>query len=211
MKYLYYLVIFFLYKFKFFRAKFYFSSKIRNSSFSKNVIISSGCEIVNSNIGEFSYISANTKIINTEIGKFCSIASGVKINLPKHPTVNFISTHPFFYSSSYKKFNNINETKFQEFLNVKVGNDVWIGENVVILSGINIGNGSIIAAGSIVTKDVDNYAIVGGAPAKIIRMRFSADEICKLLNDKWWDFELNKLLQNFDKFINKDYYFEKEN
>lgn len=208
LKKVYYLVLFFYYTLKYFNSKFYFFSKIKNSQFSQYVVISSGCEIYNSKISDFTYVSSNSKICNTKIGKFCSIASGVKINLPRHPTKDFISTHPIFYSSSYKKINNILHTKFKEYENVEIGNDVWIGENVLILSGIKIGNGSIIAAGSVVTKDVGDFSIVGGIPAKLIKMRYNPQEIDILNSEKWWDYKLHKILDNFDKLINKELYFD---
>ena len=90
-----------------------------------------------------------------------------------------------------------------------IGNDVWIGESVVIIDGLKIGTGSIIAAGAVVTKDVEPYSIVGGVPAKLIRFRFEKDIVQKLLNSKWWELSETEFIDNIStfnssvKFINK--------
>ncbi len=208
-KNIYYLLNFYLYKIKYKNVKFYFISIIKNTKFTKHIVISSNCQIINSEIDDFTYVSSNTKIINSKIGKFCSIASGVKINLPMHPVTNNISTHPFFYSDKYEKFNKIKSTKFIEFSKVDIGNDVWIGENVIILSGIKIGNGAILAAGAVVTKDIPNYAVAAGMPAKIIKMRFDTSEIQILQNAQWWNTEPIDLIKNIDIFNNKQLYFDR--
>ncbi len=126
-----------------------------------------------------------------------------------HPVTNNISTHPFFYSDKYEKFNKIKSTKFIEFSKVDIGNDVWIGENVIILSGIKIGNGAILAAGAVVTKDIPNYAVAAGMPAKIIKMRFDTSEIQILQNAQWWNTEPIDLIKNIDIFNNKQLYFDR--
>jgi acetyltransferase-like isoleucine patch superfamily enzyme len=196
------------YTLKFSKSKFYFISIFKKSNFGTNVIISSNCEIINTTLDNFTYVSKNTTILNSSIGKFCSIASGVKINLPNHP-LNFVSTHPIFYSKVYKKLNNITHTKFNESQRVDIGSDVWIGENSIILTGVKIGNGAVIAAGAIVNKDVPDYAIVGGIPAKLIKYRFTSEEISLLLNNKWWDFPLNIILTDLDKFTSIKSFFGK--
>lgn len=209
LKFFFYNLIFFFYKIKFINSTFFYLSKIRNSTFESEVIVSSDCEIYNSYIGKFTYVSAKTKIIDCTIGKFCSIASGVKINLPSHPSRSYISTHPLFYSSKYSKYNSIHKTEYEEYLPVSIGNDVWIGENSIILSGLKIGNGSIIAAGAIVTKDVPDYAIVGGVPAKVIRMRFSTNQIRYLLSNPWWELNIEDLMKNINHFKSVNKYLEK--
>ena len=83
---------------------------------------------------------------------------------------------------------------------VIIGNDVWIGANVIILPGVNIGHGAVIAAGAVVTKDVEPYAIVGGVPAKLIKYRFNAEERQKLLSIAWWNWSLDKIEKNIELF-----------
>ena len=102
-----------------------------------------------------------------QIGNFCSIASGVKFILGGNHDTNVLSTYPFEYYFNNKKL--IATTKGP----IIIGDDVWIGTDVTILSGVKIGKGSVISAGSIVTKDIENYSIVGGIPAKLIKKRFS--------------------------------------
>lgn len=209
LKKIYYLINFIFYSLKFSKSKFYILSIIKNSNFGDNVIISSSCEIVNTSVDNFTYVSKNTTILNSRIGKFCSIASGVKINLPNHP-IDYISTHPLFYSKNYKQYNKLESSKFNELYKVEIGNDVWIGENSIILTGVKIGNGAVVAAGAIVNRDVPDYAIVGGIPAKVIKYRFTLEEITTLLKYKWWDLPLYIILDNLDKYTSKQTFFERK-
>ncbi len=148
------------------------------------------------------------------IGKFCQIGTGVRflMNGGNHD-MSGVSTFPFnvfpFHAFGYENKPLVpvsrgkNVDKNENVMNLEIvdrnsfdtviGNDVWIGYNALILSGVNIGDGAIIGAGSVVTKDVPAYAIVGGNPAKIIRKRFSDQKIEALLRLKWWDWEIEKL------------------
>ncbi len=161
-------------------------------------------------LGEFSYICSNTAIINTTIGKFCSIASNVKIGLGFHPTNEFISTHPSFYATNNIgcKISFTKEQLFEEFKPITIGNDVWIGNNAIVLDGVNIGNGAIIGAGAIVTKDIPPYAIAVGVPAQIIKYRFKDEEIKILENFKWWDRPIEWIITNAKSF-QSNIFFEK--
>lgn len=140
---------------------------------------------------------------DTIIGKFCSIGENVAIGPSQHP-LNWLSTHPFQYNLSFNVVTDKNLKSFS-FKPVVIGNDVWIGNNAIIMDGIKVGDGSIIGANSVVTKDVPPYAIVGGVPAKIIKYRFSEDIIKELLELKWWnldDKEIAKLpFDNIEKCI----------
>jgi len=154
-------------------------------------------------LGDFTYIASGTQISRTIIGKFCSIGPDCKIGLGKHPSRDFVSTHPIFFSTlKQTQMTFADKNYFDEFENIEIGNDVWIGANVIVVDGIKIGDGVIVAAGSVVTKDIPAYAIVGGIPAKIIRYRFEKDEIDKLLKLRWWDMDIEYLKINFIKFHN---------
>lgn len=154
-------------------------------------------------LGDFTYIAGNTNISRTKIGKFCSIGPDCKIGLGRHPTKDFVSTHPIFFSTlKQAQVTFADKDYFEEFQNIEIGNDVWLGANVVVVDGIKIGDGVVVAAGSVVTKEIPPYAIVGGVPAKIIKYRFEKEEIEKLLEMKWWDMDVEYLKTNFKKFHN---------
>ncbi|KAA5265025.1 CatB-related O-acetyltransferase [Bacteroides faecis] len=131
------------------------------------------------------------------IGKFCSIACGTKFlfNCANH-TLKSLSTYtfPLFYEEWELEKSNIT-TAWDNKGNIVIGNDVWIGYEAVIMAGVHIGDGAIIAARAVVTKDVPPYTIVGGTPAKEIRNRFDAEVIEQLLIQKWWDWSTDKIHQ----------------
>ena len=129
------------------------------------------------------------------IGKFCSIACGTKFlfNCANH-TLKSLSTYtfPLFYEEWELEKSNIT-TAWDNKGDIVIGNDVWIGSEAVIMAGVHIGDGAIIAARAVVTKDVPPYTIVGGTPAKEIRKRFDAEVIQQLLMLKWWDWSTDKI------------------
>jgi acetyltransferase-like isoleucine patch superfamily enzyme len=142
--------------------------------------------INNSNIGDYTYIGHNSMIQNTTIGNYCSISYNIICGLGNHP-LDLFSTSPLFY----KRQNTFNikvveeDIHFQEYKPIIIGNDVWIGARAIILDGICIGNGAVIAAGSIVTKNVPEYAIVGGVPARILKYRKTPNH--KNEATPWWN------------------------
>lgn len=155
--------------------------------------------IKNSKIDDFVYVAEESKISGANIGKFCSIGQNVRIGLGMHPT-NWVSTFPAFFSIRNQcQISFCDKNYFEEIGTVKIGNDVWIGANALIMSNLTIGNGAVIAAGAVVTKDVPAYAIVGGVPAKIIKYRFTEDYIKKLSSLSWWDKDLNWFEKNYIK------------
>lgn len=144
-------------------------------------------------IGAFSYIVQNSNLADSEIGRYCSIATGVNIIGQSHP-INRVTTSTWTYGENIKRLVaedfNVHIEQDRKIPNepgLQIGNDVWIAQNVTFKRGLNIGNGAIVAANSLVTKDVPPYAIVGGNPAKIIKYRFSNIIVDKLLHSKWWE------------------------
>jgi len=131
------------------------------------------------------------------IGKFCSIACGTKFlfNCANH-TLKSLSTYtfPLFYEEWELEKSNIT-TAWDNKGDIVIGNDVWIGYEAVIMARVHIGDGAIIAARAVVTKDVPPYTIVGGTPAKEIRKRFDAEVIQQLLILKWWNWSTDKIRQ----------------
>ncbi len=120
------------------------------------------------------------------IGNYCSIGSGAVFMMAGNQghRTDWISTFPFYYQANiFKKAKN----PYQKMGNTIIGHDVWIGSEAMIMAGVTIGSGAVIASRAMVTKDVEPYAVVGGNPAKVIKYRFASDEIEKLLSLKWWD------------------------
>jgi acetyltransferase-like isoleucine patch superfamily enzyme len=150
-------------------------------------------------IGQFTYGAPIVKDWHQgstlKIGNFSSIAENVNILLGGNHPIEWISSFPFgvVFDEFQEQCDNYPKLSKGDVI---IGNDVWIGINSTILSGIQVGDGAIIAAGSVVTKNVEPYAIVGGNPAKLIRKRFSDEQITKLLAIKWWDWEIDKIREN---------------
>ena len=139
------------------------------------------------------------------IGKFCALARGVKfiMNGANHKLEGF-STYPFqIFSNGWERV-----TPQPEELpckgNTVIGNDVWIGYETVIMPGVKVGDGAIIAAKSVVVSDIPPYAIFGGNPAKCIRQRFDDEVIQSLLKVAWWNWEISKITRNLEKIVSAD-------
>lgn len=185
---------------------------IVNSVFADNIKISRESIFYNVIYGSYSYNSIRVTVNNCIIGKFCSIAQGVSIGLGKHPINEFVSTHPAFYSIHKQCGYTFSEKQmFNEVETTVIGNDVWIGANSIIADGVNIGNGAVIAANSFVNKDVPDFGIVGGTPAKLIKYRFSQSEIEFLLKLCWWDKETEWLKENRMQMLDIKLLFQKFN
>lgn len=164
------------------------------TDFQKTTNLCPGSKISDVRIGKYSRVGRFTSISNSEIGNFTAIGSGCNIGLGQHPT-NYLTTNSIFYKKGSWGFHDdwVKKINFEESKLIIIGNDVWIGINSIIMDGVTVGDGAIIAAGSIVTKDVPPYAIVGGVPAKIIKYRFSQDIIDRVLEIKWWNFSDEKI------------------
>jgi virginiamycin A acetyltransferase len=178
------------------------SAKIKEAILKGRLRIHENCRIIdgvtiNANsevvINKYTTINGPGTDINASIhpvliGRFCSIARYVTIQEYNHP-INRMSS--YFINKNY--FNGDIEMDIESKGPIIIGNDVWIGAQCVILSGVKIGDGAIIAANSVVTSEVPPYAIVSGSPAKVVKYRFSEEIINKLLSIKWWDWPDEKM------------------
>lgn len=180
-----------------------------NSFFEGKNVIGGNTVFSKSIIGRGSYIGADGHFSNTRIGRYCSIGNRVKVVASIHPARMYVSTHPAFFSLAkqagftYAKTQIFTEQKYLDDKNgvlVSIGNDVWIGDEVMILGGVKINDGAIIGSKALVTKDVMAYSIVGGVPAKQIGSRFNEAEIEFLQKFKWWNKEENWIFENWQFF-----------
>lgn len=153
-------------------------------------------------MGYGSYIGPHCKI-EANIGRFTSIADHVRTNRGIHPyTYPYATTCPMFFSVEKQNGQTFaDEMKFNELREIPtIGNDCWIGENAFIVGGIKIGDGAVVLAGAVVTKDVPPYAIVGGVPAKLIKYRYDEETIRFLLDLKWWEKNVKWLQRHWKLF-----------
>jgi acetyltransferase-like isoleucine patch superfamily enzyme len=153
-------------------------------------------------IGKYTYGTPNIHWGNNDaklyIGNFCSIAGNVNVYLGGNHNINWVTTYPFGHIHQ-NVFNNFNgEGHPSTKGDVIIGNDVWIGNNVTIMSGCKIGDGTVIANNSHVVKNTESYSLIGGNPAKLIKYRFTKEQINKLLEIKWWNWDDDKI----NKFCN---------
>lgn len=148
-----------------------------------------------------------------KIGKFCSIAHNVNFIVDEgYHTCSEITNYPFINNLTLdSELISLRKT-FNQKKGIKIGNDVWIGMNAIILPGVRIGNGVTIAAGSVVNKDVADYTVVGGVPATIIKKKYSDEVILKMLDIAWWNWNSKQIVDikadfylSIDDFIEKYY------
>lgn len=175
-----------------------------NSLINRNVSLSRGVKI-----GKYTYINNGSHLgNNTIIGNFCSISYDCKIGLADHP-LQFLAITPHLTGRE----NVVNSKDYWKNYHdkVEIGHDVWVGANAVILQGVKVGNGAIIGAGAIVRKDVEPYSVVVGVPAKVVRKRFSSDEVQAIEGMEWWNWDIKKINDNKHLFALNDTWKDKLN
>lgn len=190
----------------------FFAKKNKNTVFDGYNYVGRYSNVRNTTLGFGSYIGSKSFMPDCIIGKFCSIGSNVQVTSGNHPTSVFVSTHPAFYSvSGSTGLYFVNRSKFKEFEfaddkghKAVIGNDVWISSNVLIVAPVKIGNGAVVAAGAVVTEDVEPYTIVGGVPAKVIGRRFDETTCEKINSSEWWNWDLDTIRKNADFFDNAE-------
>jgi virginiamycin A acetyltransferase len=187
----------------------YLMSYTDNVKVGENVNLGDIYKLNDVKIGNGTYLTQNSTVNYADIGKYCSIGPNFFCGWGIHPTTG-ISTSPMFYSTKKQNGFTLSITdKIAERKKITIGNDVFIGANVTVLDGITIADGAVIGAGAVVSKDIPAYAIAIGCPIKIVKYRFTEEQIEKLLTIKWWDFQDEKLQDiermffDVDSFISK--------
>ena len=170
------------------------------SSVSRKAKVYRGTKVYCSSLGDYSYLGGGSSLVHASVGKFCSIAGDVRIGMGTH-TLHNLSTAPIFTEKHNGTGSSWTESVVDNpFRPVVIGNDVWIGERVMVLGGVTVGDGAIIGAGALVTKDVPPFSVVAGVPARVIKDRFTEPLKETLLKTKWWDLseeELKKCIHLF--------------
>lgn len=178
------------------------TASVNNSVLGKYTEVGANCHVNRSTLGDYSYCVEGTQIAYAEIGKFANIAANVRIYASKHP-MQRASLHHFTYRSSWYFEGEADDAAFFEWRaenNIEIGHDTWIGHGAVIMPGVKVGQGAIIGSNAVVTKDVQDFAIAVGVPAKPIRQRFPAPIADRLLALGWWDWSHEKLHQALPDF-----------
>lgn len=175
-----------------------------NCKISKHGVVYMQSRISDVTLGDYSYIGRGTIIHNATIGKFCSISDFCVIGLPGH-SINTISSSPIFsFIKNGTKNSWVSKNMPEEEIDVKIGNDVWIGYGAMIPTNVKIGDGAVVGAGAVVVKDVPPYAIVGGVPARVIRYRFSQEIVDQLMTLRFWELPEEEIKKNLDLFQKTD-------
>ncbi len=172
---------------------------VRDSRLGSWTELMAGCQLGDVTLDDYSYIAGDAEVVSTDIGRFCSLAKGVRINPGDHPMERPTQHHCTYRRGQYG-FAAADDASFFTWRSdqrVVIGHDVWMGHGAIVLPGVRIGIGAVVGAGAVVTKDVPDYAIVVGVPAKVIRFRFPPATISRLLAIAWWDWDRATLEARF--------------
>lgn len=178
------------------------TAHVRESLLGPWTAVGARTSIGESVMGDYSYVVNDSSIMYTRIGKFCSIAAHTRINPGNHP-LERVALHHFTYRSRSYQLGPEDDHDFFDWRRshqVVLGNDVWIGHGAVILPGVTIGHGAAIGAGAVVSKDIPNFAVAVGVPARVIRYRFPEDIQERLLKLAWWDWDRARLAEALPDF-----------
>ena len=175
---------------------------VHNCEFGQFVELGDHCLAADSYVGSYTYLFGGNDIYNCSIGKFNSIATGVRINPVQHPMRERAAAHHFTYRAAHYGLGEDDASliAWRKNLTVTTGHDVWIGHNAIIMGGVRLGNGAVVAAGAVVTHDVAPYEIVAGVPARHIGWRYDEATIAAMEEIAWWDWDHETLKARLKDF-----------
>lgn len=180
------------------------TARLENCQLGRYTEVTEGARLIETELGDYSYVMENCQSWCVTIGKFANIAASARLNATHHPMSRATLHHFTYRASDYFDDAHHEEDFFaaRRAKRVHIGHDTWIGHGATVLPGVTIGDGAVVGAGAVVAKDVPPYAIVGGVPAKLIRMRFSDAIIARMQALAWWDWPHEKLRVGLDDFRN---------
>jgi acetyltransferase-like isoleucine patch superfamily enzyme len=172
---------------------------VYSSTFAGPVLLHNNTRIgPDTRMGRYCSIAESAQVLRSDVGSFCAFGARVAVNPFNHPT-DWLSINEFQYrddtfdwSAEYVALRRLKRGP-EMFARCVIGNDVWLGHNVVVLAGVRIGDGAVIGAGAVVTKDIPDYAVAVGNPAVVKHYRFPAETVARLQRVKWWDMPLPAL------------------
>ena len=171
------------------------TAEVHDATLGRYTEVGANCHVNRSTLGDYSYLVDGTQVAYAQIGKFANVAANVRIYASKHP-MQRASLHHFTYRSSWYFEGEADDAAFFEWRaenGIEIGHDTWIGHGAVIMPGVRVGHGAIIGSNAVVTKDVADFAIAVGVPAKPLRQRFPGPIADRLLALGWWDCSHEKL------------------
>lgn len=171
------------------------TAELKSCKLGRHVVIGERTVLREVTVGDFSYFERHCEAIYASIGKFCSIAANSRLNALEHPIERITSHKVSYRPNEYFRYLGV-DAVFRERRQAKavaIGHDVWIGHGAVIMPGVSIGNGAVVGANAVVTRNVGAYEIVAGAPARLLRRRFSEEIAARIEALSWWDWPLARL------------------
>ena len=178
------------------------TARLREATIGRRCEVLANTRVAYSSLGDYSYLGENCDVADAIIGKFTAIANAVRIGAPNHP-MGRPSQHRFTYCPEYYEASATRDHAFfadRRDAKVQIGNDCWIGHGAIILPGVTVGDGAVIAAAAVVSRSVPPYTIVGGVPARAIRQRFSDAIAERLGRIAWWDWPDETLFARLAEF-----------